>query len=195
MKYGPDLPQDSRLISRVGRGLQVIGLGAVATFLFTVALSLYLVMPLVNLSPVELYHNAWEQAKAHSYDPNAFPDWGQWEHKFDKDIKTQDDAVARVNELLKATGDHYAVFLDPKQTRQERDEMQGQFAGIGVKVAPKLDNDGKPVFGPDKDKGPLMADNADGFPTVEVMPGGPAAQSGIVDGDTVIAIEDRKSVV
>lgn len=191
MKYGPDLPRDTRFIARVGRAFQVIGLGAVGAFLFSVALSLYMILPLANLTPQELYHEAWAQAQAHSYDPNAFKDWDKWEHKFDNEIKTQQDAIDRVNELLKATGDHYAVFLDPTQAVHERNQMQGQFAGIGVELTPKIDDKGEVVFGSDKTKGPLMATDVDGFPTPGIISGGPAAQAGVLDGDAVVAIDGK----
>ncbi len=77
MKYGPDLPRDPRPIAVIGRALQVIGLGALASFLFTVALSLYLVFPLTDLSPKDLYHTAWQSARDYSYDPKALKDWSK----------------------------------------------------------------------------------------------------------------------
>jgi carboxyl-terminal processing protease len=188
MKYGPDLPQDKRLLSRAGRLLQTIGLGFAATFLFSVALSLYLVFPLASLSPVELYHNAWEQARAHVYDEATLKDWDKWEHKYDGQIKTQEDAVKYINEMLKSTGDHYAVYLDAKDTRAERDQMRGEFAGIGIEVQPRVDDAGELVFGADKNKGPLMLSDKDGYPVLKVIEGGPSHKAGIKDGDVVLSI-------
>lgn len=193
MKYGPDLPPDPRLTARVGRALQTIGLGAVASFLFSIALSLYLVFPLASLSPVELYHNAWEQAQAHAYDTATLKDWDKWQHKYDGQIKTQEDAVKYINEMLKSTGDHYAVYLDSKQTVSERDQMQGQFAGIGISIAPRLDDQGQPVFGDDKDKGPLMASDQEGYPVLDVIEGGPSEKAGLKRGDVVKAINGKSA--
>ncbi|MBK9204053.1 MAG: PDZ domain-containing protein [Candidatus Obscuribacter sp.] len=191
MKYGPDLPRDPRPIAVIGRALQVIGLGALASFLFTVALSLYLVFPLTDLSPKDLYHTAWQSARDYSYDPKALKDWSIAEHEHDADIKSQDDAVKYINEAFKASGDHYAVLLDPKQAGQERSRMQGEFAGIGISVAPKFDDKGALVFGADKSKGPLMDHDDDGNVKIELIEGGPASKAGVKSGDVVKALNGK----
>lgn len=191
MKFGPDLPRDDRIAAKFGRLLQVFGLGSLATFLFAVAFSAYFVLPLVKISPEGLYHRAWQEVQDNAYDPSGLKDWAAWEHKYDGRLKTQDDAADAINEMLKSTGDHYAVFLNPKHAAAERDEMSGQFAGIGVKIAPKVDDKGEPVMGLDPKAGPLMAVDKDGNPLIEVMEDGPAAHAGLKDGDAVISINGQ----
>lgn len=48
--------------------------------------------------------------------------------------------------------------------------MQGEFAGIGISVAPKFDDKGALVFGADKSKGPLMDHDDDGNVKISSYP-------------------------
>ena len=57
-------------------------------------------------TPVDVYHAAWETARALSYDTDRYGDWDQFEHKFCDQIRTIDDAVKFANEA-------YATLDDP----------------------------------------------------------------------------------
>jgi len=186
MKYGPPLPPDGRRFGWLVRLFQTLFLGSAASILIVLALALYLIPGMRHVSPQELYHETWAEARADAYDTSNYKDWDQWEHKFDGQIKTDEDAVKFSNEMLKATGDHYAHLFSADETRAMSMDANEHFVGIGIKLKPKFDADGEPVMGPNKDDGPLMDVDSSGNPLIEdVIAGGPAEKAGLKAGDAI----------
>jgi carboxyl-terminal processing protease len=70
--------------------------------------------------------------------------------------------------LLQAYDDPYSIFVAPAQHELESNALQGSFGGIGVR----------------------MGKDAQGEWVLFPIPGGPAAQAGVADGDRLLAIED-----
>ncbi|MBS2010275.1 MAG: PDZ domain-containing protein [Cyanobacteria bacterium SZAS TMP-1] len=192
MKYGPALPPDQRRFGWLIRLTQTVFLGGAAAILLVIALSLYLLPGLRHVSPQELYHTTWAEARASAYDTSNYKDWDQWEHKYDGQIKTDEDAVKFSNEMLKSTGDHYARLFSAEESRAASLDANEHFVGIGVKLKPQLDSSGEPVMAPNKDDGPLMAVDADGNPLLEdIIAGGPAEKAGLKAGDAIAAVDGR----
>lgn len=192
MKITPPLAPEGRKMGIVARLLTFVGLGAAAYFLFLFAVLLYIVDMRVQVSPVELYHQTWEEMRDNAYDPKMLKNWDQWEHKYDSQIKTDEDAIKYANEMIESTGDHYAGLLPPADVTAERERATGRFAGIGVEIGARTDGDDKPVFGANKDEGPLAKSDDKGNPeVVRVIPDGPSAKAGLKDGDHIIAIDGQ----
>jgi carboxyl-terminal processing protease len=192
MKYGPELPPDGRRFGWLVRGVQTTLLGAAATVLFVIAFALFLLPSMRHLSPQELYHRTWAEARADAYDTGNYKDWDQWEHKFDGQIKTDDDAIKDANEMLRSTGDHYARLLTPDEAKAENQDANEHFVGIGIKLAPQFDPKGEPVMGPKKDDGPLNAVDAQGNPLIDdVIKDGPAEKAGIKAHDAIASVDGK----
>lgn len=159
--------------------------------LLLIALSLYLLPHLQQVEPIELYHRTWETAAAQAYDPSKLKDWASWEHKFDSQIKTDEDAIKFANEMLASTGDHYASLLPPEAVQAQDERSAGKFAGIGISIEPKFDADGKVVMSANEAEGPLVASDSNGYPLIkEVKAGGPAMLAGMKDGDAIVSIDN-----
>lgn len=189
MKLKPPLAPEGRKMGILARVLTGLGLGAAALFLFAFAGLLYLVTQM-HVTPVELYHQTWEEVRDNAYDPKTLKDWDQWEHKYDAQIKTDDDAIKYANEMIESTGDHYAGLLPPVAVSEEHERAAGHFAGIGVEIGAQLDGDDKPIFGANKDDGPLAkADSAGNPEVVRVIPNGPSDKAGLKSGDHIVAVD------
>ncbi|MBU6453959.1 MAG: PDZ domain-containing protein [Cyanobacteria bacterium REEB67] len=194
MKYAPDLPPSTKrpLFVALIKLVQTVFLSVAAAALLLVALALYVVPGFKHVSPVELYHYTWAEARADAYDQGNYKDWDKWEHKFDSQIKTDDDAIKYANEMLKSTGDHYARLLSAEDTKASSDDMNEHFVGIGIKLKPRIDANGEPIMGPTKDDGPLMAVDKQGNPLIEdIIPGGPAEKAGIKAGDAFKSVNGK----
>ncbi len=75
---------------------------------------------------------------------------------------------AAIRGLLKALGDPYTSFLDPKTAKILSSDMSGTFEGIGARVE--------------------QAENG-GVRLIHVFPGSPAEKAGLQDGDIIIKVD------
>ncbi len=189
MNIQPPLAPPAKKAGTFARLFSGVFLGGFNLLLLLVALALYVLPMQEQVSSVELYHRTWESAADHAYDPAKLKDWAAWEHKYDSQIKTDEDAIKFANEMLESTGDHYASLLPPEAVKAQEEQSNGEFAGIGVGVEAKVDQDGKPVMAADPKEGPLMLTDDSGFPLIkEVKAGGPAMKAGMRDGDAIVSI-------
>ena len=70
--------------------------------------------------------------------------------------------------MMKASGDPYTSFLDPEETQDLSEQIDGEFEGIGAEIGYR-----------------------DGFPVVIApLDGSPAQQAGLEAGDKIIKIDD-----
>lgn len=69
MKLTPPLAPEGRKMGILARVLTGLGLGTAALFLFAFAGLLYLVNTQMHVTPVELYHQTWEEVRDNAYDP------------------------------------------------------------------------------------------------------------------------------
>ncbi|MFA7339816.1 MAG: S41 family peptidase [Candidatus Obscuribacterales bacterium] len=140
-----------------------------------------------QVTPIELYHCTWETASSIAYTIHNLKEWKTWEHKFDSQIKTNEDAIKLANEMLATIGDQYAILLSPAQVKAEQDRASGQFTGIGVQFEAKLDSAGRAVMAPDPEGGFMVSTDSNGYPLMQVV-SGPAQQAGMQNGDAVVSI-------
>jgi len=189
MNIQPPLAPPAKKAGTFARLFSGVFLGGFNLLLLLVALALYVLPMQQQVSPVELYHHTWQTAADHAYDPTKLKDWAAWEHKYDSQIKTDEDAIKFANEMLESTGDHYASLLPPEAVQAQQERASGEFAGIGVGIEAKVDADGKPVMGANPDDGPLMLSDDKGNPLIkDVKIGGPAMQAGMRAGDAIVSI-------
>ena len=194
MKYGPELPQSTRhpALRILIKVVQTLFLSVLAIAFLLVAISLYVIPGLTHVTPQELYHKTWAEARADAYDQGNYKDWAQWEHKFDGQIKSDADAVKFANQMLASTGDHYARLLSADDTKAAGDDMNEHMVGIGIMLKPQLDANGEMVFSPNKSEGPMMAVDPQGYPLIEgTISAGPADKAGIKAGDAFKSVNGK----
>ncbi len=180
----PAPEQRKRFLTRT---LQALGLGALSSALVLAALVAFLASQWLASNPQKLYHHTWQTLPYLIYDPNKLGDWQQWEHKFDSQIKSDDDAVRFANEMIGSLNDPFTHLHSKEEVAAIMQQMSGHFAGVGVSFGVRVDGDGKPVL---VDGEPQPTTDADGNPVIEkVIPGGPAEKVGLKDGDVVVTAD------
>ena len=105
-------------------------LGVVFTFILSSVVSAY--------QPSDLYDNVWKLINVKYVDQTSnMQDWNTWRHKYDKYIKTDEDAYVAINTMVLSLDDPYTKFLDPKDFAEETSSIKGSLKGIGVQIATK----------------------------------------------------------
>jgi carboxyl-terminal processing protease len=175
------------LVARIARGVMwtlvsgivLIGLLGAAGFVFY--------QRTMNTDSLGVYEYAWRATKAYAFDQEALGDWKSFEHKYDAQIKNDDDAVKDANEMLATLHDPYTRLLTRSEVQAERQAARGNFAGIGVQFGMQSDKDGNPVK--NQAGKPMMTSTDDGYPLAEeVIEGGPASAAGIQAGDAFLSV-------
>ena len=92
-------------------------------------------------SPVDLYDNVWRLVNSKFVDQsNNQQNWAKWRHKYDNQIRTNEDAYVAINTMVASLNDPYTKFLDPKEFADETSSIKGSLKGIGIQIGVK---DGK----------------------------------------------------
>jgi carboxyl-terminal processing protease len=88
--------------------------------------------------PRDIYHQAWELVRDNFYDP-AFSgqNWSSWEHRFDADIRTQEDAYKSIKTMLESLKEPYTRFLNEQAFKDENDAIDSHIVGIGINLVQK----------------------------------------------------------
>lgn len=113
-------------------------------------------------SPTDLYDNVWRLINSKFVDQsNNQQDWAKWRHKYDNQIRTNEDAYVAINTMVASLNDPYTKFLDPKEFAEETSSIKGSLKGIGIQIAVK---DGKlmviaPIEDTPAEKAGLQADD------------------------------------
>ncbi len=185
MFFAPKVPPEKRS-SSFARALHTLGLGTAGVLLFLIAVIGYLAHEFLFSTPQELYHRTWQAVPGFIYDPATLKDWDKWEHKFDSQIVTDEDAVKYANEMIESLKDPFTRLHSAQDVERLDQSSSGNFAGVGITLGMKMDDAGKPVLGADNQ--PLPASSEDGYPLIDrVFDGGPAATAGLQSGDALIS--------
>lgn len=113
-------------------------------------------------SPTDLYDNVWRLINNKFVDQsNNQQNWAKWRHKYDNQIRTNEDAYVAINTMVASLNDPYTKFLDPKEFAEETSSIKGSLKGIGIQIAVK---DGKlmviaPIEDTPAEKAGLLADD------------------------------------
>ncbi|HEY9718476.1 MAG TPA: S41 family peptidase [Trichormus sp.] len=125
--------------------------------------------------PQEIYHRAWQLVRDNYYDSTFnHKDWNELEHKYDNQIKTNNDAFKYIKVMLEALNDPYTRFLDPKAFQDENDAIDAKIVGIGINLQQS------------KDLQKLIVTR-----TIE---DGPAEQAGVRAGDEIVGIDGLSAI-
>jgi carboxyl-terminal processing protease len=89
-------------------------------------------------------------------------------HAFFKTPESNQLEYGMIRGMLQASGDPYAVFLEPVQQELSTNSLEGSFGGIGVEI--------------DRSQ--------EGFFVLIPFPNGPAEMSGVLAGDRLLKVDD-----
>lgn len=178
--------KDSKARKFAVRAAKIAGVGLTAMLVLVGAGAFYLYDSYFYATPVELYHRTWDMTQRMIYDPATLNDWKKWEHRFDNEIVTNDDAVKKANEMIASINDRYTMLLGAEQAKAELQQMEGKFIGIGIVFEFQTNSDGELML---KDGKPVGATDSGGHPVIDqVMENSPAAQAGMTAGDALKSV-------
>ncbi len=148
------------------------------------AFNYYAVDPVVT--PKELYHRTWQAVRVNYYDQDKLRDWAQWEHKYDEQIHTEEDALRFAREMVESLNDPYTILHGKQEVQNLITEAEGKQEIIGVVFKPAYDRSGSAMLSP---KGLQMPEGIDAFPTIDqVVRGSSAQEAGINPGDVLVSV-------
>lgn len=152
--------------------------------------------------PCDLYDSVWRLINTKYVDQTENnQDWGAWRHKYDKYIKTDEDAYVSIGTMVASLNDPYTKFLDPKDFADETSSIKGSLKGIGIQIATK---DGKlmviaPIEESPAEKAGILADDEvleiDGVSTKGITIDKAADKIRGEEGTTVTLLIKRKDAV
>ncbi|HCU71055.1 MAG TPA: hypothetical protein DIC35_04900 [Candidatus Moranbacteria bacterium] len=99
--------------------------------------------------------------------------WKLLEEKYvdNKTLDAQELVYGAIKGMLKATGDPYTNFFDPKETTEFSQDIQGSFEGIGAELGIK--------------------DNV--LTVIAPLDGSPSQKAGVLAGDKILKIDDKST--
>ncbi len=169
-------------------------LGIIFSFIFSNIVLAY--------QPTDLYESVWRLINIKYVDQtNNMQDWNIWRYKYDKYIKTNEDAYVAIGTMVASLDDPYTKFLNPKDFADETSSIRGSLKGIGVQIATR---DGKlmviaPIEDSPAEKAGLLADDEiieiDGVSTKGVTIDNAADKIRGEEGTTVTLLIKRKNEI
>lgn len=86
-------------------------------------------------TPQTLYDEVWKLINTKYVDANENgQNWQRWRHKYDKAIKTDEDAYVAIDTMVASLNDPYTKFLNPEEFAEEGQSIQGTLFGIGIQI-------------------------------------------------------------
>jgi len=172
------------------------------TLILGVVLSFILSSTVFAYQPSDLYDNVWKLINTKYVDNTSnLQDWNSWRHKYDKYIRTDDDAYVAIGTMVASLDDPYTKFLDPKEFEDETSSIKGSLKGIGIQIGTR---GGKlmviaPIEDSPAEKAGLMTDDEileiNGVSTKGITIDKAADQIRGEEGTTVILSVKRKDVI
>ena len=76
---------------------------------------------IASYTPVDLYDNVWKLVNSKFVDQtNNCQDWKKWRHKYDNQIKTNEDAYVAIETMIASLNDPYTNFWILKNLRKKQ---------------------------------------------------------------------------
>jgi carboxyl-terminal processing protease len=137
-------------------------------------------------TPLQIYHGAWDSVSKRAF--NVPSDWGKWQHRFDREIHTVDDAVRCTRLMIASLNDRFTHFMSADEVREERCADFSDTAGIGIIASLRLDASGALMH--DADGNTILETDNQGFPLIKVVHATlPAALMGVKVGDAIVSVD------
>lgn len=70
--------------------------------------------------PEQLYHDAWQVIQDNFLHRDRLKDWSKWEHKYDGQLLTEDDAVRAINTMLDSLKEDYTYYKSPGLVQHDK---------------------------------------------------------------------------
>lgn len=123
--------------------------------------------------PKQLYHQAWELVRDNYYDISfAGQNWAAWEHKYDSELRTSEDAQRCIKAMLESLKDPYTRYLNEQAFRDEKDAIDSHIVGIGINL--------------------IQRDNR--LIVTRTIDNSPASNTGLLQYDEIIAIDSKPCI-
>jgi carboxyl-terminal processing protease len=82
-----------------------------------------------------LYEKVWNIIRSDYVDPTYNnQNWNIWRHRYDKYIKTENDAYKAIETMVASLGDRYTRFLDKKAFSEEKESIEAELTGVGIQI-------------------------------------------------------------
>jgi carboxyl-terminal processing protease len=86
-------------------------------------------------TPVQLYQQVYHLIEQKFFDPTYNGQhWSRWQHRYDHQLNTLDDARKAIDTMLSSLGDRYTRYLDPSAFAGEKQAIESKLFGIGVQL-------------------------------------------------------------
>lgn len=139
-------------------------------------------------TPLEFYHRVWVNARDYVFSPEKLKNWNTWEHKFDSQIKSDEDSVTLANQMLASLKDPYTYVSDAIQVQKQAEQSDGLFVGVGMIGDPELVKECEKIKELRK-AGDAQAKARKVFQKVyKVWLDTPAERGGLKKGDSIISL-------
>jgi carboxyl-terminal processing protease len=158
--------------------LKMLAAGAVATFIAMCAFVGGFAYNAFNSadaqSPVSVVRSVIRGSPAPAKAPSEFGVfWEVWNiisrEFYGKVPSTKEMTYAAIRGAIKTLNDQHTVFLEPRRADQEKEQLRGDFQGIGAQV--NVQNNQIVIVAP--------------------IPGSPAEKAGIKAGDIIVKVDDK----
>jgi len=91
-------------------------------------------------TPQSLYDEVWKLVYTKYVDANENgQSWSRWRHKYDKEIKSDEDAYVAISTMLSSLNDPYTRFLNPEEFADENSSIKATLFGIGIQIGIRED--------------------------------------------------------
>ena len=89
-----------------------------------------------QVSPKQLFYEAWVNIKNNYYNPNLNKqNWAKWKKRYLNKIKTQEDAYVAINSMIASLDDSYSKFLSEEEFKEQNSAINSKLYGIGINIA------------------------------------------------------------
>lgn len=91
-------------------------------------------------SPQALYDEVWKLVNSRFVDfTKNGQNWSIWRHRYDNQLKTEEDAYVAIDSMLSSLNDRYTRFLNPEEFSDETNSIRATLFGIGIQIGVRND--------------------------------------------------------
>jgi carboxyl-terminal processing protease len=125
-----------------------------------------------NRDAQALYHEVWLKVRNTFFDLQRLRGWEKWEHRFDDEMASIEDAIKCANKMLASLKDTYTWLRNPAEVEDSNGTIDDSFVGVGIQTSKR----------------------PNGSLITHVIPGSPAEAMGLRRGDLITHINGQSVV-